>query len=649
MSPSVPAFLRDRQLRLLLFGGKGGVGKTTCAAAAALQLAAHSADRSFLLVSVDPAHSLLDSLAGLSPPPNLNIQELDAQKCLDSFRERNGKTLERIAAAGTLLDDEDIHQLLSLSLPGLDELMAFLEVSGWVERRAYDCVIVDTAPSGHTLRLLAMPKLIRQWLEMLDALLAKRRYMRKVFSGSANRDALDAFVADWAASIERMESLMRDPARCRFVPVTIAEPVALRETRVVLEQLRGWSIPVSELIVNQLHPSAGCAVCSNASAVEQCQIAPLKGLCEPFSCSLWGIDLLPEEVRGAKALNGFWMHAAPLAETLMAPPSSESFPVDHSTPAPHPADDLKLMLFSGKGGVGKTTLACATALRMAREFPSKRVLLFSSDPGHSISACLEQRIGPAPVVVFGRLHAMEINACAEFQTLKARYASDVEDFLLSISDRFDLTFDRVVLERILDLAPPGLDEVMALTRIADFMAQGCYDLFILDSAATGHLIRMLELPELIDQWLKTFFNLFLKYERVLHMPRFSAQLVDLSKNLKRFRRLLVDPQRTAMYAVAIPTQMAWEETCDLMSGCKRAGIHVAAVLLNLMTPTSGVCPLCSELRRRELAIAGQFRDSFPNQQHTPVYRRPKVTGIARLEELGASLYEARYEEAAVHG
>ena len=102
--------------------------------------------------------------------------------------------LREIAAAGTFLDDEDINQFLNLSLPGLDELMALFEISAWVEARQYDCIVVDTAPSGHTLRLLAMPELIRRWLGMLEVLLAKRRYMRRVFSRDVEPDRLDLFV-----------------------------------------------------------------------------------------------------------------------------------------------------------------------------------------------------------------------------------------------------------------------------------------------------------------------------------------------------------------------------------------------------------------------------------------------------------------------
>ena len=231
MSPAVcHRFSTSKGLQLLLFGGKGGVGKTTCATAAALRMSALAPSRSLLLVSTDPAHSVRDSLAGHVPPGNLQVLELDAQQCLAAFREQNGPMLREIAAAGTFLDDEDINQFLSLSLPGLDELMAFFEISSWVEARRYDCIVVDTAPSGHTLRLLAMPELIRRWLDMLEALLAKRRYMRRVFSRDRSPDRLDLFVTKWKSSLQRTESLLRDPARTQFVPVTIAEPLGVHVT-----------------------------------------------------------------------------------------------------------------------------------------------------------------------------------------------------------------------------------------------------------------------------------------------------------------------------------------------------------------------------------------------------------------------------------
>jgi TRC40/GET3/ArsA family transport-energizing ATPase len=248
--------------------------------------------------------------------------------------------------------------------------------------------------------------------------------------------------------------------------------------------------------------------------------------------------------------------------------------------------------------VGKTTLSCATALRLARDFPQKRILLFSTDPAHSLSACLGQEVGPQPVPVVAGLSALEIDAHAEFEALKAQYAGDIKEFLQSVAAGFDLTFDRVVMERMMDLAPPGVDEMMALTRILDLLIHRRYDLFVLDSAATGHFIRLIELPALLDQWLKTFFSVLLKYQRLLQLPRFCAQLVELSKNLKQFRVLLGDRDRAVLYVVSILARMAWEETKDLLAACDRLSLHVPALFLNRMTPP-GDCRFCGRLRSRE--------------------------------------------------
>jgi arsenite-transporting ATPase len=354
---------------------------------------------------------------------------------------------------------------------------------------------------------------------------------------------------------------------------------------------------------------------------------------------VWGIGLLAEEVRGPRLLMEFWIHAQPVGERPAIPIGRGLFrgpAVTH--PAPAPSERMQLLLFAGKGGVGKTTLSCVTAVRMARDFPGKRVLLFSADPANSLSACLQTRIGPQPAQLAPGLTAMEIDARAEFEKLKAQYATDIEHFLEAVSRGFDLTFDRVVLERMMDLAPPGLDEVMALTRILDFLAQGSYDLFVLDCAATGHLIRLLELPALIDEWLKAFFNLFLKYEHILQMPGFAQELVEISRNLKKLRELLRNPHAAALYIAGIPTRMALEETRDLVVACDRMGIAAPLVFLNLLTPPCD-CRLCAGVRRRELEVAGEYRRAFPGKQQIQVYRQPEIGGLEQLERLGQDLYQ----------
>ena len=317
--------------------------------------------------------------------------------------------------------------------------------------------------------------------------------------------------------------------------------------------------------------------------------------------------------------------------------SGQQSPVTH--PAPLPAASIKLLLFAGKGGVGKTTLACASALRLAQERSGKEILLFSIDPAHSLAACLGRVIGPQEVRVAPGLSVIELDAQAEYAHLKQNYADELTGVFERVSGPAGMTlaFDREVMERILYLAPPGLDEVVALTRIVDMMEQGRYDLFVLDTAPTGHLLRFLEMPELIEQWLKTFFALFLKYRDVFWLPRISQMMVALSKRVKAFRRLLIDAKQAALVAVTIPTEMAYAETRDLVAACERLGLAVPLLFVNIITPASA-CPTCSVLRRQEEGVLGHYHAAFNGRHLAQVYRQQEPRGLDRLQALGRALY-----------
>jgi arsenite-transporting ATPase len=639
MSAPAPSFLADQELRLLLFGGKGGVGKTSCATATALQLARDSPGKAFLLVSTDPAHSVMDSLAGSMPPPNLQVTELDAQACLAAFKDRHGSKLHAIASRGTFLDHDDISRFLDLSLPGLDELMASLEIAGWVAARRFQTIVVDTAPTGHTLRLLAMPALLRNWLGALDALLAKHRYMRKLFSGAVNHDEIDAFLEGLAGSVEQMEALLQDSRHSRFVPVMLAEEMSLSETRSLLAELKRAQVPANDIVVNRLLPENQCPVCADGRVQQSRVLNEIFDSRDLSPYSWWGLPLYPEEVCGAGGLLAFWGGLTRLTRRPVCPQA----PVPTNRPpvetAARPPGQSSLLLFAGKGGVGKTTLACATSVRLAQDSPSREVLLFSTDPAHSLADCLGAPVGPVPKRICPGLTALEIDAQAEFRSLKQLYSEELQSFLRSLLPQMDLAFDREAMERIVDLSPPGLDEVMALTQVMDLCDQNHYRTLVLDSAPTGHLIRLLETPELVDCWLKVFFGLFLKYKQIFRLPKVSQRLVEMSKALKRLRALLTDPAQCALYGVAILTDMALEETKDLLAACHRMQVNAPLLFLNLATPP-GDCPLCSALRRRESVIEQKFRQAFPTAAQVMVYRRGEPRGLARLGQLGQVLYAA---------
>ena len=650
---TTPPFLDDHNLRLLLFGGKGGVGKTTCAAASALRLASSFPESSILLVSTDPAHSLADSLAGSPLPPNLRTLELDAGQCLSNFKKKHLWAVREIASRGTFLDEDDLVQVLNLSLPGMDEFMAFLRIAQWVEAQTYDCIVVDTAPTGHTVRLLDMPALIRRWLKALDSLLAKHRYMMRVIGGVYHRDALDLFIDEFAASVRRMQALLRDSAHCRFVPVMLAEPLSVCETMDLVAELERLRVPLTGIVVNRLYPASVCPLCANGRSRQMSQLrrAQREGALNGYV--YWGVPLYAEEVRGAAALNSFWnsvevlemvepSHPQGLVEKRKDVPAllSENTRVEEA--AEYPPRGTVLLLFAGKGGVGKTTLACATAIRLAQERPEEKILLFSADPAHSLSDCLGVNVGSSPTPVCPGLAAVEIDADKEFSILKHQYSQELELFW-SQSTHLDLIYDREALERMLDLSPPGLDEAMALTWLTESLASGRYDRIILDAAPTGHLIRLLELPEMIDQWIKVLFHLFLKYRQIFRLPRTSARLVEISRSLKALRALLHNPNRSALYLVTILTEMAFAETVDLAEACKRMGISKPALFINLVTPDAD-CALCSAVNRRESLVKEKYQQAFLDQRLTLIYRQVEPQGLYRLGTLGQALYQPEHGE-----
>jgi arsenite-transporting ATPase len=297
-----------------------------------------------------------------------------------------------------------------------------------------------------------------------------------------------------------------------------------------------------------------------------------------------------------------------------------------------------LIIFAGKGGVGKTTLASATAVTLARKNPQTKVLLFSTDPAHSLSDCLGGRFGPAPHELFANLSVVEMDAQNEFLELKSQYKAELKQFFARILPNMDLMFDRDVMERILDLSPPGLDEIMAMTSVMDLLESRKYDLLVLDTAPTGHFLRLLEMPEIIDSWLKVIFGLFLKYRNVFKMPKVNQRLIGMSKSLKSMRKLIHNPEQSPVYVVTIPTEMAFQETLDLVAACKKMETGVAGIFINMAAQAGGCCT-CDGLAGMEKAMFHRYGDEFGSIPQSVIFRDGDLRGPDRLEALGLAMFD----------
>jgi arsenite-transporting ATPase len=236
---------------------------------------------------------------------------------------------------------------------------------------------------------------------------------------------------------------------------------------------------------------------------------------------------------------------------------------------------IRLLFFGGKGGVGKTTCAAAAALVLAEGAQGQDVLLLSTDPAHSLADVLETPLGDdeRPVPHAPRLRARELDAYAAFEAWRGRHHDELGGALGAFAGE-----SREAVEKLLDITPPGLDELVALSSILDATEED--RLVVVDTAPTGHALRLLEAPELALEWDRALLSILLKYREAVGLGRLAEELVELSKSLKRLLALLRDPARARFVAVTRPGELPRRETVRLLDELKRLSIAVPAVIVN---------------------------------------------------------------------
>ena len=625
-----------------LYGGKGGVGKTTCAAAAAL-FAAENGTGTILAVSTDPAHSLGDAFAArLSPEPVrlksrglLLAAELDVERALGLWMAERRAALKTIAERGTYLDDQDLDRLLALSLPGADELVGMLELErlgreGGASERP-DEIVVDTAPTAHTLRLLRMPELLRRLAGVLDALQERHRELIAHFGSDWGPDQTDALIAEIGDRGREMGELLRDPERSSFFWVMLPEALSIAETRDALAALDEAGVPVKEIIVNRVTPPRPdlCPLCREKRQAELEAIAEIR---DAFGNR--GLRFLPLRDREPRGLPALRRIARDLAspsrgEELLAdpPPPARRSGARPGLPAPSWVEELappelRLLLFGGKGGVGKTTCAAAAAIAIAERFPERQVLLLSTDPAHSLADVLDTPLGDDERPVLradfrsrSGLRARELDAAAAFEAWRGRRRDEVGGAL----GAFASGEGKAVVDRLLEITPPGLDELVALSALLD--APQSDGLVIVDTAPAGHALRLLESPEMALEWDHALLAILLKYRGAVGLGDTAAELVGLSRSLKRLIALLRDPQRARFVAVTRAAELPRRQTVRALRELRRLSIAVPAIVVNAVAACScgGQGDADGELSR--------LRDRFAGVIYTApaVYPPPRGT------------------------
>ena len=652
--------MRSASVPLYRFlAGKGGVGKTTCAAAIAVS-AAVSGLRT-LVISTDPAASLGDALdrplgAAARKVPlrrgSLHAVELDAARALERWLADRRGLLERVALRGTWLDAEDVASLLRLSLPGIDELAALLEIQRHGRSGRYDLIVVDTAPTGHTLRMLAMPATLRAVAQVFDHMQAKHRVVVEALRGRWSPDAEDALIDEIDASGRELGALLRDPAAVTMSWVTLPEPMSIEETSDGVASLRSQGIPVQAVIVNRVTstPRSSCRRCDARIAFERRAIAMLSG--EETVITVVERNAEPRGIRALAAIGAEIEAVVPPAVTRPrraiswrsdsgSAGTSSSAMAQHSLRA-FAANRTRLLLFGGKGGVGKTTCAAAAALALASAFPSRRILLLSADPAHSLGDVLRLPISD----VMGRLKGgppnldvRELDAAAGFRRIRQKYAAAIDgvfDRLTRGSSGLDARHDRQVMHDLIDLAPPGIDELAAIVDVTDALERGgagSHDLVVMDTAPTGHAVRLLEMPGVVQDWAKALMSILLKYQPIIGVGELGALALELSQGLGRLRELLRDSERTSFVVVTRAALLPRAETIRLVSRLRMMGVPVPAVVVNALG--RGTCVRCRRaeaIEQREVRALGRALSRLRGRRSIIVTPSevPPPQGIAAL-------------------
>jgi len=600
---------KGKKVKFIFFSGKGGVGKSTMSCATAVWLAKKGYKT--LLVTTDPAPNLSDIFGqeighNVTPIKGVNdlyAIEIDPDKSSEEYRERIVGPLRE------LLDEKNLKTIKEqLNSPCVEEVAAFDKFIEFMDDPQYEVVIFDTAPTGHTIRLLELPS---GWSETLA-----RSNATCIGPGASLQTA--------KVKYEKAISYLQNRDRTSFIFVLKPENLSLLETKRSAEELSKLGIETSFLIINGILPEEAISddFFRNKKRAEDKIVERINR--ELSALPKIYYPLQDHEVSGVEWLNsvgrfifdgmGERVKIRSSAETSWTPGRALRRN-DLCSGMFAPANGTRYLFFTGKGGVGKSTIASTTSVCMAHR--GFKTLIVTTDPASHLHAIFGQPIEHEPTRIKGidNLYAARIDQKKALEEYKAR-------ILEAVKGQSDET-KRSVEE---DLNSPCAEEMAAFERFMSYFQTNGFNVTIFDTAPTGHTLRLLELP---TDW-KGFIDLgTLTKQTSEETTNKYADIIEKMRNPAKSSFIFV------MYPEYTPIIEAWRAAEEMR---KQVGIETSAVAVNYILPDhSGDNSFFHNRRRQQEKYISEIERRFNKPMMLVPLLDREPTGIEDLKTLGREM------------
>jgi arsenite/tail-anchored protein-transporting ATPase len=651
--------------KLTFVVGKGGVGKTTVSCALALHLAARHPRQSTLLMSTDPAHSLADMLEAkdghFSKGPHhltgikgkISVWQIDSDREFKKFLEGNREGILNIVENGTFFNREEIAPLLDTTLPGMSEVAGLLALRDLLESGEHDHIVVDTAPFGHTLRLFELPGHFQRFLNFLEVASSRDDLLAQRFGGRTSAPA-HGFLDQWQATVRQVKEAF-SAEQAEVLLVTSPETFSLNEAVRCVDALResAAEMRLGGIVLNRVVTSAGKCLRCRARVLQGKKAVQFLKRKFPRVPRLIGIDP-GNPLLGARQLQRFGdtVFAGGQANLVAPLPKTSLKRKLKFAKIKWPAVKTRLSFTLGKGGVGKTTVTAALAFHARSLHKDVHVAVCSTDPAPSLDDIFQKDIGDQMVSVLGDpgLGAMEMDAVFEFRRWAARIKKQLSagTSMESGGLHVDLTFEKEVFAALMDVVPPGVDEVFAIFRILDLL-EAKHGSVLIDMAPTGHALELLRMPDRILLWSRLLLKSLAAHRTLALAQDVAVELAGLGQRVRKLLELMRDPKQSRAWAVMLPEPVPDRQTQRLLAAIKEIGVAVDSLLVNRVLlepePLNNGCKTCRRAQDWQLATLQSLQKKYGDHRLYLVRDFPaEIAGTAKLKKFTGELWQIQPEK-----